>query len=329
MVSCGHKTTTTKMRTADPENICAHFSISTIDNELFEVTSLIIICCYELMIVGKFVSIIWRIFFDNQLSIILSKLEKIHEKLIRLNMVEMIEIKMNWFFIIGIIVHILSSIITPLLWLYISIKNAEMINMVNWIWLTACECGSFYEYILLILYIQRMVYMINENIPERNTCLSTFRDMYLEVLECLNHINRSIYGLPVIVAFIFGNICDIIKWTYNHLLFPRTYINDQYYFLLASIELLLKIANVIILYGVGHVTEKEINRMTLVLHQRSVIERNPRIKRQIKIFILRRFHEYYRFELYGICQINLRKLLILINKTIAYLIIQIMFKLNK
>jgi len=82
------------------------------------------------MIVGKFVSIIWRIFFDNQLSIILSKLEKIHEKLIRLNMVEMIEIKMNWFFIIGIIVHILSSIITPLLWLYISIKNAEMINMV-------------------------------------------------------------------------------------------------------------------------------------------------------------------------------------------------------
>jgi len=100
--------------------------------------------------------------------------------------------------------------------------------------------------------------MINENIPERNTCLSTFRDMYLEVLECLNHINRSIYGLPVIVAFIFGNICDIIKWTYNHLLFPRTYINDQYYFLLASIELLLKIANVIILYGVGHVTEKEV-----------------------------------------------------------------------
>jgi len=59
-----------------------------------EVTSLIIISCYELMI-GKFISIIWRVFFDKKLSIILFKLKKNHEKLIRLNMAGPIKIKMN------------------------------------------------------------------------------------------------------------------------------------------------------------------------------------------------------------------------------------------
>ncbi|CAI6350455.1 unnamed protein product [Macrosiphum euphorbiae] len=80
---------------------------------------------------------------------------------------------------------------------------------------------------------------------------------------------------------------------------------------------------------IGHTTEKEINRMSLVLHQRSVIERNPRIKRQIKFFLLRRLHEHFHFQLYGMCPINVRQLLILTNSAIGYLVVQILFKLNK
>jgi len=97
---------------------------------MFEVTSLIVISCYELMIIGKFLSIIWRIIFDNQLSIILSKLEKIHEKLICLNMAGPMKIKINWLFIIGIIVHILAGMMIPLIWMQMHISDAEKINMV-------------------------------------------------------------------------------------------------------------------------------------------------------------------------------------------------------
>jgi len=101
--------------------------------------------------------------------------------------------------------------------------------------------------------------MVNENILERKSCLSTYRDMYLEAVECLNDVNKSIYGLPGILAYITGNICDIIKMIYSDMLFPRLYnLHDGYYSAFAIIGLLLKTANVIILYGVGHITEKEV-----------------------------------------------------------------------
>ncbi|XP_026807045.1 uncharacterized protein LOC113549785 [Rhopalosiphum maidis] len=304
--------------------------LSIIDQEVNEVTSLVIITCYEFMFIGTFIAIVWRIFYDKKLSIILTKIEKIHEKLIRLNVARPMKTIMNWFFIIGITLHVIANITIILLWIKIDNTNLSVTDMLSWMCLVVSGCSSFYEYILLILYIRWMVYMANENISERKSCFITFRDMYLEVIECLNDVNNSIYGLPVILAYITGNICDIIITIYSDMLFPRDYSkNDGYYSAFAIIELLLKTANVIILYGVGHITEKEVNRISFVLHQRSVIERNPRIKRQIKIFILRRLHEFYRFELYGICQINLRKLLSLVNKTFAYLLIQIMFKLNK
>jgi len=87
--------------------------------------------------------------------------------------------------------------------------------------------------------------------------------MYLEVIECLNNVNRSIYGLPVIVSFVIGNICEIIRTMYSHILFPRDYFSKsfthyQYYLARAIILLLMKIVNVIMLYVIGHVTEKEV-----------------------------------------------------------------------
>ncbi|XP_022177890.1 uncharacterized protein LOC111038924 isoform X2 [Myzus persicae] len=152
--------------------------------------------------------------------------------------------------------------------------------------------------------------------------------MYLEVIDCLIVINRSIYGLPVISTIIATNIGRLFYEFYNHILFPVPVYEGEELITL-TMGLSICVFDIIVLYGVGHATEKEINRMSLVLHQRSFIERNPRIKRQIKFFMLRRFHEPFRFMLFGICEINLRKLLSLLNKTVAYLVIQVLFKLNK
>ncbi|XP_022169659.1 uncharacterized protein LOC111033287 [Myzus persicae] len=297
-----------------------------VDQELSELTSLIYIGCFEIYLIGNIICYFWRVFVDNQLSMVLNKLGAIHEKLIRLKVVGPMKIKMNCYFIIGIIVYVIGYIITPLVWILFQ-NQFEIDPMVSFIGITFFEFVIFNEYILLILYIKWIVYVINEQIPERRSCLSTFRDMYLEVMECLHQINTSINGLPAIF-FIAANVGDIIFTIYACILFPRAYMNDPY-FIFSSIYFSMKIVKLLMLYVIGDATENEINRVSDVLHQRSVIEKNPRIKRQIKIFLLRKLHEHYNFELYGICHINLRQLHSLSSKAIGYLVIQILFKLNK
>eukprot|EP00102_Acyrthosiphon_pisum_P026142 XP_016663352.1 PREDICTED: uncharacterized protein LOC100571686 isoform X1 [Acyrthosiphon pisum] len=292
-----------------------------------ELTSIIMISCFEIIFIGKFVSHIWRIFYDNKLSIVLTNLETIHEKLIRLNVVGTINIKINWIYIIGIILNVMYGILQT-----VRMKNINQNITIHYLVIitvtNTCHSVVFYEHILLILYTKWIVFKINEKIPERGSCLSTYRDLYLDVIECLNDVNKSIYGLSAIVSFIAANISNIIIIIYGRVLFPRGYDQNQIR-IIPLIDLLKTTTNILTLYMIGHATEKEINGMSLVLHQRSVIERNPRIKRQIKFFLLRRLHEHFHFKLYGMCHINLRQLLILSNGAIGYLVIQILFKLNK
>ncbi|KAL4111929.1 hypothetical protein QTP88_015795 [Uroleucon formosanum] len=294
------------------------------DLEISEQTSIIMISCFELSLIGKFVSHSWRIFFDDQLSIVLTKLETIHEKLIRLNVVGRMKIKINWISIVVIFLNV-TEIVAYTVWIIYHGHN-YIINDMIIMWIAnICKSVVLFEYILLILYTQWIVYKINDQIPERKSCLSTFRDMYLEVLECLNDVNKSIYGLPVIINCIAANTADILMNIYAHILFPRDHENQRL-FAFPLIGILVKTTNILTLYMIGHATEKEINRMSLVLHQRSVVEKNPRIKRQIKIFLLRRVHEHFHFQLCGMYHINLKQLLILLNSAIGYLLIQILFK---
>jgi len=82
-----------------------------------EITSIIAITCFELMLIGKFASNMCRIFFDEQLFLTLTKLEKIHEKLIQMNVVRPIKLKINWFIIIGFILYFLPYNIRMIYWL--------------------------------------------------------------------------------------------------------------------------------------------------------------------------------------------------------------------
>ncbi|XP_060862702.1 uncharacterized protein LOC132939514 [Metopolophium dirhodum] len=297
--------------------------------EIYELTSLICLCCYEITFMGTFFLYIWRIFFDYPLSMVLTELESIHEKLIRLNVKLLMKITyMNWIPIVIMIVNVMAGIIATTIWIIMHTHLFEIKEMVMIMVLNTCQCFVLFEYILLISYIKWMVYMINEQIPERRSCLSTYRDMYLEVIECLHQVNRSIYGVPAIVVFIAANVAENILCVYNNILFPRDYENDTFS-VVTFIWMLTRTVNVLILFMIGDVTEKEVNRMSFVFHQRSLIERNPRIKRQIKFFSLRRLHEHYYFELYGMFHINIRQLFSLLNKAIGYLVIQILFKLNK
>lgn len=101
-----------------------------------------------------------------------------------------------------------------------------------------------------------MVYTINEQIPKNISTISTFRDLYLEVVHCLNVMNRSIYGLPAIVIFITGNVGIIIYLLFNEIIFTEK--NDILKKIINITTIVIRTANIIFLYGIGHVTAKEV-----------------------------------------------------------------------
>jgi len=88
-----------------------------IDPLMFDITSLIVICGFEIISTAKVLSNVWRLFFDTQLSMIVAKLEATHEKLIQLNLVRTMQTKMNFLFITGVIVHLIASNILLIKWI--------------------------------------------------------------------------------------------------------------------------------------------------------------------------------------------------------------------
>jgi len=88
------------------------------DPEAYELTSLVYLCCYELIFIGIFLFYIWRIFFDNPLSMVLTELESIHEKLIRLNVNGLMKItNINWIPIVIMIVNVILTVIAAIVWM--------------------------------------------------------------------------------------------------------------------------------------------------------------------------------------------------------------------
>jgi len=94
-----------------------------------ELTSIIFISCFGLYLIGNIVNHCGRIYFDNQLSMVLTKLETIHEKLIRLNVVGPMKIKMNNYFIIGIIAHVIAPIVWMIFQTGFDVENMIIISI--------------------------------------------------------------------------------------------------------------------------------------------------------------------------------------------------------
>jgi len=87
--------------------------------------------------------------------------------------------------------------------------------------------------------------------------------MYLEVIKCLNDVNRSIYGFPGILGFISANVGDTISVLYNRIIFTNQTLRDILVY--DIIVLSMKLFNVILLYAIGHATEKEVFIIYLIL----------------------------------------------------------------
>lgn len=79
------------------------------DPEVLDFTSFILISCIEFVLIGQVISHMWRLVIDKQLSMVLYKLETIHQTLIKLKVVRpmnvKINVKMKWFFIVGVFLN--------------------------------------------------------------------------------------------------------------------------------------------------------------------------------------------------------------------------------
>jgi len=104
-----------------------------------------------------------------------------------------------------------------------------------------------------------MVYIINEQIPKNISTISTFRDLYLEVIECLNDINTSIYGLLAIVSYFAANVGTIFVLFFYKVIFAGNY--DARNVGLVTTEIVtitIRTISIILVYGIGHATEKQV-----------------------------------------------------------------------
>lgn len=163
---------------------------------------------------------------------------------------------------------------------------------------------GYYEYLWLLLCIQKTMFKINEELLKKNrNSVSDFGKLYTNILECIRDLNNSIYGIPVLISFIGGYIADAVIVTYYHILFNGLFMKYKKSPTIAILNVSLKLINICLLFGVCSCTTKQviilyfyfikpkinnlivcvlqINRISLVLQERSLIETDPKVHRQV------------------------------------------------
>lgn len=80
------------------------------DSTMFDVLSIVLIFGFELSCFADVVSTAWRVLFDVRLSAVLTRLENVHETLIRLNAVGPMTVKYERLAAIGVCIHFTAYI---------------------------------------------------------------------------------------------------------------------------------------------------------------------------------------------------------------------------
>lgn len=76
--------------------------------------SIVMIVSMEMKICGQLITILWRIFHDHQMSMILTNLEIIYEQLMHLNVVKPMSKKKILILMFGVLIHFSAHLIRPI-----------------------------------------------------------------------------------------------------------------------------------------------------------------------------------------------------------------------
>lgn len=117
---------------------------------------------------------------------------------------------------------------------------------------------AYYEYVLLIICVQYILHEINHNICKPNTSIKDLQDMYLNVMNCIEDMNMSIYGIPALINFVFGNISHIVFDIFYFVLFNRVFFLHLTYKYIILIHDFTRTIDIIMLYWICYTTEREV-----------------------------------------------------------------------
>lgn len=116
----------------------------------------------------------------------------------------------------------------------------------------------FYEYMLIITFIQIIVHKLNDEISKGIIPISEVSRMYTSILDSLDTINRTIFGPPVLINIIFGNVSTIIFMSYYHVLFKGVFSKVDEHIFFPVLSVLMRLFDIGILFYLCQATENEV-----------------------------------------------------------------------
>lgn len=123
----------------------------------------------------------------------------------------------------------------------------------------ACQNVGYYEYLLSLMCIRRTVRTVNDRIRMPGTpAVSEFGITRSAVVECARRMNRSVFGVPVLVNYVGGHLADIVIVAYYHVLFRGVFINYKKNVVVAVAIVFMKLVDVCLLYAACSYTAKEV-----------------------------------------------------------------------
>lgn len=121
----------------------------------------------------------------------------------------------------------------------------------------------------------------------------------MEVLECIHHMNRSVFGVPAFTSFICAHVTDIIQGMYYNILFYDRFIIKRSY-TIEVLYLLMRFLNVLLLFGICHATENEVRFNVFIyifiFHKNCVRYSFKNVNMKLKF--LKNYHTDYIYLLY-------------------------------
>ncbi|XP_025425490.1 uncharacterized protein LOC112694281 [Sipha flava] len=172
----------------------------------------------------------------------------------------------------------------------------------------------FYEYIALVTCVRIMVRKINDELSKGSVSIGELGTLHTVVLDGLEHMNRFVLGLPMIVNIIANNMSSVIYLLYHYVIFKGLFIASEVNLFVPVLDVALKLFDTVLLFWFCRAVEIEVNRTTLVLQQKLIMETDQKVRRKLAFFSLRRLHADFNFMLCGIYKINYRQLLSLLSK---------------
>lgn len=109
-----------------------------------------------------------------------------------------------------------------------------------------------------MIYIQWIVYKINKELRKNTTSLNELVNVYMNVLDCLLDLNRSIFGISVLTNIIASNLANIIFATYTQIFIYRETMHMDWKLFFAALFVFVKLLDLFLLYLIAHITEKEV-----------------------------------------------------------------------